>query len=335
MKKVLIAGTFDIIHPGHLNLIKQARSLGNFLIAVVGRDRNVVKVKGNSPFFNENQRLNHLKKLDLIDKVLLGDLDDPYKVIKEEKPDVVALGYDQQVYAMGLHDLLINSNLSYQIERLEPFKEDVCKGKNVRNAIEDSQAGFLLINKEEDWTSHDVVAKLRSITGIKSIGHTGTLDPFATGLLICAISKATKLVGIFDLLAKTYEATVRLGVVSDTYDRTGKIEDLRSKIVVSEGQILEVLKSFIVKQKQVPPMYSAKKVGGRKLYELARKGEEVERKASEIEIYGIDELRSKIDLSSEVRRTKEEDRRSETSSGWTYCIRRSHRISLSQKNRKI
>jgi len=193
------------------------------LVILVARDKNVVKSKGQTPYFNENKRLENLEKLNLADKIISGDLNDPYKVIREERPDVVALGYDQQTFVSGLIDFRDNSYLHFKIERLEPFKEDICKGKSIRKAVEDKEAGFLLINKEESWTSHDVVAKLRSIIGIKQIGHTGTLDPFATGLLICAIGQATKLVGLFDLLPKTYEAAIRLGVESDTYDRTGVI----------------------------------------------------------------------------------------------------------------
>lgn len=309
MKKVLITGTFDIIHPGHLNLIKQAQELGDFLIAVIARDKNVIKAKGDPPYFNEKDRLNNLKKLNLIDKVILGDLHDLYKVIKEEKPDIITLGYDQKISVDKLVEQLKIRN-SYlpdfgelsrtagmaklKIIRLQPFKEDFCKGKHLRKAAEDKDAGFLLIDKPMDWTSHDVVAKLRSITGIRQIGHTGTLDPFATGLLICAVGNATKMVGLFDLLPKTYEAEIRLGMISDTYDRTGQITNNKkqetNKSQITDSKLQTVLQSFIGKQKQLPPMYSAKKIQGRKLYELARKGIEVERKASEVEIYGIEVL---------------------------------------------
>ena len=291
MIKVLITGTFDLLHPGHINFIRQALKFGDFLVILVARDKNVVKSKGQTPYFNENKRLENLEKLNLADKIISGDLNDPYKVIREERPDVVALGYDQQTFVSGLIDFRDNSYLHFKIERLEPFKEDICKGKSIRKAVEDKEAGFLLINKEESWTSHDVVAKLRSIIGIKQIGHTGTLDPFATGLLICAIGQATKLVGLFDLLPKTYEAAIRLGVESDTYDRTGVIaQSSKLKAQSLKLKIEEIMNSFVGKQKQLPPMFSAKKVGGKKLYELARKGIEIERKPGEIEIYQIDEL---------------------------------------------
>ena len=303
MKKVFIAGTFDIPHPGHINLIKQAQSLGDFLVVAIARDQNVIKVKGQPPYFNEEQRFKNLnqllKPLNLAGKIILGDLNDPYKNIRLERPDIVALGYDQQTYVNGLRELVLNSDLHFKVERLEPFKKDICKGRNVRKAVEGNQSGFLLIDKPMDWTSHDAVAKLRSITGVKQIGHTGTLDPFATGLLICAVSQATKMVGLFDVLPKTYEATVKFGVTSDTYDRTGQISNFQFPISnqsqISNFQLQNILNSFNGKQEQAPPMFSAKKVGGKKLYELARKGKEAERKMSDIEIYKIELLKSKIE----------------------------------------
>ena len=303
MTKVLIAGTFDIIHPGHINLIKQAKALGDFLVVIIARDVNVEKMKGYKPYFKEEERLKNLSQLparqlaagmaggSLLsqnDKVLLGDLYDPYKIIKEEKPDIIALGYDQQTYVNGLHDLVVNSDLSFKIERLKPFKENVCKGRSIRKALEDQTAGFSLVNKPENWTSHDLVAKLRSITGVRQIGHTGTLDPFATGLLICAFGQATKITGVFDVLPKTYEATITLGLTSDTYDRTGIIQ--KSSRITVRDKIQNILKSFIGKQEQLPPMFSAKKIAGKKLYQLARAGKVVERRPTEIEIYHIELL---------------------------------------------
>jgi len=311
MTKILIAGTFDLLHPGHINLIKQAQQLGNFLVIVVARDQTVLKVKGRAPYFNEKQRLENLNallnsKFEALNpkqiqitktqnikpfQIILGDLLNPYKIIGEEKPDIIALGYDQQNFVAGLKQWIQDTSSKLQDTRLQPFKEDICKGKNVRKAIEDSQSSFLLIDKPSDWTSHDVVAKLRSITGIKQIGHTGTLDPFATGLLICAVGQATKMVGLFDVLPKTYEATIKLGVTSDTYDRTGQISNyqcpISNQFSISNLQLQTVLNSFIGKQQQLPPMFSAKKVQGKKLYELARQGQIIERKPSEIEIYNI------------------------------------------------
>ncbi|MBU0596734.1 tRNA pseudouridine(55) synthase TruB [Patescibacteria group bacterium] len=149
-------------------------------------------------------------------------------------------------------------------------------------------SGFILINKPKDWTSHDVVGYLRKVTGIKKIGHAGTLDPFATGLLIVGIGReATKRLDEFKALNKGYIATLRLGATSDTYDSTGEINNQGSTIndQIDQKKIKSLLKTFIGKQEQIPPMYSAKKVGGKKLYELARKGIEIDRKPSKIEIH--------------------------------------------------
>ncbi|HAZ28595.1 MAG TPA: tRNA pseudouridine(55) synthase TruB [Candidatus Magasanikbacteria bacterium] len=150
-------------------------------------------------------------------------------------------------------------------------------------------SGFLLIDKPKDWTSHDVVGYLRKITGIKKIGHSGTLDPFATGLLIVGIGRnATKQLDQFKALDKTYEATLKLGEISDTYDETGKIKRLPPLLSpLTNGKIEKIISTFLGKKTQIPPMYSAKKVGGKKLYELARKGIEIKRQPIDIEIYDM------------------------------------------------
>ena len=161
-----------------------------------------------------------------------------------------------------------------------------------------SRSGFMykLIDKPKDWTSHDVVAKIRGIarkvTGIKKIkvGHAGTLDPFATGLLIVGIGReATKRLDEFKGMPKTYIATLKLGATSDTQDSTGNIKILKHENIKTpnKNEIKSVLQNFIGKQLQIPPMYSAKKVGGKKLYDLARQGIEIERQPNEIEIYNI------------------------------------------------
>ncbi|TAL20110.1 tRNA pseudouridine(55) synthase TruB [Patescibacteria group bacterium] len=148
--------------------------------------------------------------------------------------------------------------------------------------------GFLLIDKPEGWTSHDVVAYLRKITGIRRIGHAGTLDPFATGLLVVGVGSATKNLATVAGLEKEYIATLRFGAVSDTDDRTGKITQLQNPPTVEENQLRETLTSFIGEIEQIPPMYSAKKIGGRKLYELARRGETIERRPARVIIKKIE-----------------------------------------------
>lgn len=150
---------------------------------------------------------------------------------------------------------------------------------------------FLFINKPVGWTSHDVVAHIRTDKKIK-VGHAGTLDPFATGLLIVGVGRdCTKKLDKFKKLPKTYIATIKLGEISDTYDRTGKIFISKKPTNIPDKKIISsILKSFTGKQLQIPPMFSAKKINGKKLYELARKGIEVERQPNEIEIYEINLL---------------------------------------------
>ncbi len=158
------------------------------------------------------------------------------------------------------------------------------------------ETGFLLIDKPKEWTSHDVVAFLRKKTGVKKIGHAGTLDPFATGLLIVGVGReATKRLDEFKSLDKTYIAEIQLGAVSDTYDSEGEITK-KEYPPIDEEEIKEVLASFVGKQLQIPPMYSAKKVKGKKLYELARKGIEIEREPSEIQIHEIQLLSYKYPI---------------------------------------
>lgn len=148
--------------------------------------------------------------------------------------------------------------------------------------------GFLLIDKPAGITSHDVVDRLRRITGVRRIGHAGTLDPFATGLLIVGVGRsATKLLSTMMAKEKIYEGTAVLGATSDTQDGTGEIISLPSPTWPSETALCETLARFTGPLEQTPPMYSAKKIGGKKLYELAREGIEVARKPAHITIHEL------------------------------------------------
>ena len=147
--------------------------------------------------------------------------------------------------------------------------------------------GILLIDKPQDWTSNDVVSKMRGILHERRIGHSGTLDPLATGLLVVFVGRATRAVEFAEADSKEYVAGLRLGVSTDTQDITGNAL-AENECSVSENELLSALESFKGDISQIPPMYSAIKVGGRKLYELARKGEEVERKARAINISKLD-----------------------------------------------
>ena len=150
--------------------------------------------------------------------------------------------------------------------------------------------GILIIYKPAGITSHDVVARCRRILKTKRIGHTGTLDPFATGVMVILVGKATRLAQFLDKDAKEYEALLRFGFETDTGDRTGspKSEVPSSKFQVSTEEIEAALQDFRGEIEQTPPMYSAKKVEGKKLYELARKGIEIERKPVRIKIYELE-----------------------------------------------
>ena len=152
--------------------------------------------------------------------------------------------------------------------------------------------GIIIINKEKEYTSHDVVAKVKKILNEKKVGHTGTLDPNATGVLPILLGKGTKLSKYLINHNKIYEATLKLGEKTDTADIEGKIIEEKDvkKENLSEENIVKILQEFIGKSKQVPPIYSAIKVNGKKLYEYARKGQTIEIKPREIEIYGIELL---------------------------------------------
>lgn len=159
--------------------------------------------------------------------------------------------------------------------------------------------GVLIIDKPSGMTSHDVVARVRRTIGERRVGHTGTLDPFATGVLVILVGRATRLAQFLSGADKKYQAVVRLGFATDTGDITGKplppgagLETPEETSNWTELQIESALQSLRGEIEQVPPMYSAKKQGGRKLYELARRGEEVEREGVPVTIHTLEIERS-------------------------------------------
>ncbi len=149
--------------------------------------------------------------------------------------------------------------------------------------------GIINIHKEAGFTSHDVVAKMRGILRQKKIGHTGTLDPQATGVLPVCLGSGTKLCDMLTDKDKEYVAELLLGVVTDTQDTTGEILE-KKPVELTDDAVREAVMSFVGPYDQVPPMYSALKVDGKKLYELARAGKEVERKARPVIIHEIEIL---------------------------------------------
>ncbi len=160
--------------------------------------------------------------------------------------------------------------------------------------------GIINIKKEKGFTSHDVVAKLRGIVGQRKIGHTGTLDPDATGVLPVCLGKATKLCDMLTDKNKTYEAVLLLGVETDTQDITGEVLASADASHITEAAATKAILSFLGSYEQIPPMYSALKVNGKKLYELAREGKVIERKARAVEILEINILEMNL---PEVRMT--------------------------------
>jgi len=150
--------------------------------------------------------------------------------------------------------------------------------------------GIININKPQGITSFDVIRKLRKILSIRKIGHTGTLDPLATGVLIVCVGKATKLVQDIEKKEKEYIAEFDLGYKTDTYDIQGKTLDKVDNFSITKEELETVLKNYVGDIQQVPPMYSAIKINGQKLYELARRGETIERAARDISIFSLELL---------------------------------------------
>jgi len=162
--------------------------------------------------------------------------------------------------------------------------------KDTISSYRDTTAdNIILIDKPEGWSSFDVVKKIRYLTRIKKVGHAGTLDPFATGLLIIGTGKQTKSLTGISNATKEYRAGIELGKSTDTYDVTGEIVETFPEMDLSKFDFDAVLNSFRGEIQQIPPMFSAKKIDGKRLYKLARQGKEVERKPQKVFIYEIRE----------------------------------------------
>ncbi len=147
--------------------------------------------------------------------------------------------------------------------------------------------GIVIVDKPAGWTSQDVTARLRRVFNTRRIGHGGTLDPMATGVLPVFVGRATRGVEFFEHADKSYETVLRLGLSTDTEDISGTVLEERN-VSISESEFLRILPQFRGKIQQIPPMYSALKVNGQKLCDLARKGKEVERRPREIEIFRLE-----------------------------------------------
>lgn len=132
MKKVMVFGTFDLLHPGHVHMLKEAKSYGDYLIVVIGLDKTVQKIKGKLPKHSEQERLQNLQKLKLADKVILGNVSDKFKVIEDEQPNVIALGYDQKVLIENFTERL---GKNIKVVRLTSFKPEVYKSSKISDHL--------------------------------------------------------------------------------------------------------------------------------------------------------------------------------------------------------
>ena len=154
------------------------------------------------------------------------------------------------------------------------------------DVMQNGPCGVLIVNKHGGVTSHDMVGKVRRLYSTRAVGHTGTLDPLATGVLVVLIGRAAKAAEYLVSDTKEYRATLKLGMVTDTEDITGEVK-ARSDAIPTADEVFRACERFVGKSKQIPPMYSALKVGGRKLCDLAREGKVVEREARDIEIFSL------------------------------------------------
>ena len=283
--KVVIFGTFDIVHPGHISVFKYAKSLAKELCVVIARDQNIYKE--TQLIFNEQQRLENISQYEIVNKTILGDLNNPLAFYNQLKPDLIVLGYDQYQNVDLLKQLK-----NIKIKKAPPYHEGLFKARKIKNILVDQDAGFYLINKKKGYASFRNINILRKVLNLKKVGFAGTLDPMASGLLIMASGKATKFLDAFHSLDKVYEAQIELGKVSDTFDAEGIIKEIKHKKEISEKQIQKLLnKKFTGTILQTPPIFSAKKINGQKAYNLARKNKKVKLKAVKITINKIEILK--------------------------------------------
>lgn len=166
--------------------------------------------------------------------------------------------------------------------------------------------GFAIVDKPQGWTSHDVVAKARGVFGTRKVGHSGTLDPDATGVLLLGVGKATRILRFLDGATKSYTGEIRFGSETDSLDSTGVVTRTHEMAAIDLGEAQKAAKSLTGDIQQIPPMVSAKKVDGKRLHELAREGIEIERKAADVTVHRFDleatddpmTLRCEVDCSS-------------------------------------
>lgn len=280
-KRVLVFGKFDILHPGHMHILAMAKKLGSVTV-VLESDQAIRSLRDYTAYNNENIRAEQLKKIGF-DVFVRHTSHDVKYIMNNLKADILCIGEDQK-YLQTVFANFPNINL----EIIKSLQSNLYKSSRLRSILEDKSAGIYLIDKGKGVNSFRAVAILRKVLNIKQIGFSGTLDPLATGLLIMASGKATRLLDWFHNLPKIYEADILFGQESDTYDLEGQIVINKQVKSFSQEELAVKLKSFLGQQVQVAPIYSAKKVAGQKLYQLARAGKIVTAPSKEIQIHSLE-----------------------------------------------
>ena len=279
-KKVLVFGKFDILHPGHMHILAMAKKIGQVTI-VLESDQSIKSLKHYSPYNDEQTRIKNLKNLGFEIFVRNTNHDAKY-LINHLQPDILCIGEDQK-YLQDTFSKFDNLNL----EIIKFVNSNIYKSSRLKTILEDKSAGIYLIDKPKGVNSFRAVSVLRKVLNTKRVGFSGTLDPLASGLLIVANGKATRLLDWFHDLPKIYQADVLFGQDSDTYDMEGKTVVNKQAKAFDKKELEETLNNFLGKQNQVAPIYSAKKVAGQKLYKLARAGKPVKAPSKEIEIHEL------------------------------------------------
>lgn len=287
MDIVLLFGSFDPLHPGHIWLIKQAQKYGQ-THAVLALDETIAAYKQRPLFKSFSERAKELEDLGVM--VHAGSTSDKLEGFKSLRPSTVVLGYDQEFFVDVLLNYIKEQHLDTTIVRVKSFKPELFKSSKLRPILTDRESGFLLIDKPSGEASLRTVTALRRLTGIKRIGFAGTLDPLASGLLVCGLSRACAMLDWWHLLPKTYEVSGRFGQVSDTYDSTGQVKDFFQRAVTLED-LQKTLKQFMGVFEQEAPAYSAKKVAGVAMYRLARQGKDIARKKQSVEVTNLELLK--------------------------------------------
>jgi tRNA pseudouridine55 synthase len=279
-KKVIVFGKFDILHPGHMHILNMAKKLGQVTV-VLESDWAIKTLRHYSPYNDEVIRTKQLKDLGF--EVFVRNIDNDAKyLLNSLQPDILCVGEDQK-YLQDTFSQFDNLNLKI----IKFVNSNIYKSSRLKTILEDETAGIYLIDKPKGVNSFKAVATLRKTLNMKRVGFSGTLDPLASGLLIMASGKATRLLDWFHGLAKIYTADVLFGQESITYDMEGEAIINKEAKEFSKSDLEIKLKDFLGRQNQVAPIYSAKKIDGQRSYKLARAGKEVKAPSKEIEIYNL------------------------------------------------